>query len=77
LKKHPKALIEVEELDLSKSECIKKFIETIAHKYKKVDVLVNNAAIAGLEFTPEVVHNTFASVTIKSNTECLRYYRIE
>jgi len=61
LKQYPKALIEVEELDLSKSESIKKFIETISKKYHKVDVLVNNAAIASDEFTAEAAESTFAT----------------
>jgi len=61
LQKYPNASIEVEELDLSKSESIKKFIETISKKYHKVDVLVNNAAIAAEGFTAEAAESTFAT----------------
>jgi NADP-dependent 3-hydroxy acid dehydrogenase YdfG len=75
--RHPNALIEVEELDVSKSESIKKFIEIIGNKYKKVDVLVNNAGIARDAVNPEVLKNTFATVTTKSITEFLRYHRNE
>jgi NADP-dependent 3-hydroxy acid dehydrogenase YdfG len=77
--KHPHASIEVEELDVSKSESIKKFVDTIANKYKNVDVLVNNAGIAwkGDTFNPEVDETTFATVSLWSITEFLRDYLIK
>lgn len=77
--KHPQALIEVEQLDVSSSESIKKFITTVADKYKHVDVLVNNAGIAwkGDTFNPEVVQTTFATVCPSHNVEPVRNNRVE
>ena len=61
--KHPQASIETEQLDVSSSESIKKFVAAVADKYKHVDVLVNNAGIAwkGDTFNSEVVQSTFAT----------------
>ncbi|MCF8381605.1 MAG: SDR family NAD(P)-dependent oxidoreductase [Bacteroidales bacterium] len=42
---HPKAKIEVMALDLMDLESIRKFAESFKSKYKKIDVLLNNAGI--------------------------------
>ncbi len=77
--KHPQASIDIEELDVSKNDSLKKFIAAIADKYKHIDVLVNNAGISwkGDIFNSEVVETTFATVSSDIHLEPLRDYRTE
>ena len=65
LKKFPNASLSLEKLDVSNEESIDQFVKVVGEKYKKVDVLVNNAGVAakGDSFSTEVFDFTFNTVT--------------
>jgi Short-chain alcohol dehydrogenase of unknown specificity len=42
---YPKAIIEVMHIELSDLESVKKFAETFALKYSRLDILINNAGV--------------------------------
>lgn len=61
----PNASLQTEQLDVSDSASIDAFINVVKDKYKKIDVVINNAGVAakGDAFDSEVVKFTFATVT--------------
>lgn len=46
LQKYPNAVLNVERLDVSDSNSITEFVQTIKNKYQTIDVLCNNAGVA-------------------------------
>lgn len=46
LSRFPKANIAVEQLDITDRDSINNFINVVNQKYEKIDIVVNNAAIA-------------------------------
>jgi NADP-dependent 3-hydroxy acid dehydrogenase YdfG len=69
------AHIHVEQLDVSDNKSIHNFVQTVADKYKTIDVLINNAGVArkGDEFNEEVATWTFATVVYLLSLEFLWY----
>ena len=69
--KFPQASIQLEQLDVSNDKSIENFVKVVDEKYKKIDVLLNNAGVAakGDAFDSDVVNFTFGVV---SNEAMLR-----
>lgn len=74
----PNAELHTESLDVTKADSIQNFINTVAEKYKQIDVLINNAGVAakGDAFDKEVLDFTFGTVTLLLTVEFLWDYRL-
>ena len=60
---HPKTHLTSQVLDISSPSSISAFKETFLQKYKKVDIIVNNAGFVYMDtkFTPQILRDCFAT----------------